>query len=73
MALVGKNPPDQQEARIQSLGGEDPLEEVTATPAVEGGVLTTGLPRKSQVLVLVLLPVVLGTRLHSRGPGEIRG
>ena len=53
-------------------GGEDPLE-VTATPAVEGGVFTTGLPRKSQGLILALLPAVLATRLHSRGPGEIRG
>ena len=54
-------------------GGEDPLEEVTATPAVEGRVFTTGLPRKSQGLILALLPAVLATRLHSRGPGEIRG
>ena len=73
MAPVAKRPPDRQEARIQSLGGEDPLEEGTATPAVEGGVSTTALPRKSQVLVLVPLPAVLGRRLHSRGPGEIRG
>ena len=54
-------------------GGEDPLEEVTATSAVEGGVFTAGLPRKSQGLILALLPVVLATRLHSRGPGELRG
>ena len=54
-------------------GGEDPPGEVTATSAVEGGVFTAGLPRKSQGLILVLLPVVLATRLHSRGPGEIRG
>ena len=54
-------------------GGEDPPEEDMATPAVEGGVFTTGLPRKSQGLILALLPAVLATRLHSRGPGEIRG
>ena len=54
-------------------GGEDPPGEVTATSAVEGGVFTAGLPRKSQGLILVLLPAVLATRLHSRGPGEIWG
>ena len=54
-------------------GGEDPPGEVTATSAVEGGVFTAGLPRKSQGLILALLPVVLATRLHSRGPGELRG
>ena len=54
-------------------GGEDPPGEVTATSAVEGGVFTAGLPRKSQGLILVLLPAVLAMRLHSRGPGEIRG
>ena len=55
------------------LGGEHTLEEVTATSAVEGGVFTAGLPRKSQRLILVLLLAVLAMRLHSRGPGEIRG
>ena len=54
-------------------GGEDPPEEVTATSAVEGAVFTSGLPRKSQGLILALLPEVLATRLHSRGPGELRG
>ena len=54
-------------------GGEDPPEEDMATPAVEGGVFTAGLPRKSQGLILALRPVVLATRLHSRGPGEIWG
>ena len=54
-------------------GGEDPLEEDMAMSAVEGAVFTAGLPRKSQGLILVLLPAVLATRLHSRGPGELRG
>ena len=54
-------------------GGEDPPEEDMATSAVEGGVFTAGLPRKSQRLILVLLLAVLAMRLHSRGPGEIRG
>ena len=32
MAQIVKNPPAMQETRVQSLGGEDPLEEGMATP-----------------------------------------
>ena len=40
-------------------------------PAVEGGFFTAR--EVPCVLILVLLPVVLGRRHHSRGPGEVRG
>ena len=54
-------------------GGEDPLEEVTATPAVEGGVFTAGLPRKSQRLILALLPAVLEQGFTAEGQEKSGG